>query len=85
MSLTLGIALYLVIWWTLLFAVLPFAGRTQAEVGSIVPGTPEGAPAKPNLLRLFLITTVLSAAVFAFVYYALISGWILSEPPRRID
>ena len=82
MSWPLGIALYLVIWWTLLFAVLPFAGRTQAEAGSVVPGTPEGAPVKPRLLRLFLTTTVLSAAVFLFVYYALVSGWILSEPPR---
>ena len=43
MSIALGIALYFVIWWMTLFAVLPFGGRTQGESGHVVPGTPESA------------------------------------------
>ncbi len=39
MSLTFGLALYFIIWWTVLFAVLPFGVRTQGEAGEIVPGT----------------------------------------------
>ena len=44
MSLTFAIAIYVVIWWTVLFAVLPIGVRTQGEDGSVVPGTPESAP-----------------------------------------
>ncbi len=71
MSLTLAIALYFVIWWTVLFAVLPFGLKTQDEAGEIVPGTPESAPAKPRLLRIFLINTLLAAVVFAIVWYVI--------------
>jgi len=65
MSVTFGVAIYLVIWWTVLFAVLPIGVRTQGEDGVIVPGTPESAPAAPRLLRVVFLTTVISALVFA--------------------
>ena len=64
----LAIAIYIFIWWTVLFAVLPFGVRTQHEEGSVVPGTPESAPAKPRLLRIFLINTVVATVVYAVVY-----------------
>ncbi len=79
MSLTLSLALYFIIWWTLLFAVLPFGVRTQDEEGSVVPGTPGSAPAKPQLRRVFAITTVASAVVFAVVY------WIISQRIITLD
>jgi predicted secreted protein len=62
------IAIYIFIWWTSLFAVLPFGVRTQHEEGSVVPGTPESAPAKPRLLRAVLINTVISTIIFVIVY-----------------
>ncbi len=65
MSLTLAIATYFIIWWTTLFAVLPFGLRTQGEDGVVVPGTPESAPTRPRLLRIFLINTVVASALFA--------------------
>ena len=68
MDLVLAIAVYIFIWWTILFAVLPFGVRTQQEEGSVVPGTPESAPAKPRLVRIFLINTVVATTVFAIVY-----------------
>jgi predicted secreted protein len=64
----LAIAIYIFIWWIVLFAVLPFGVRTQHEEGSVVPGTPESAPAKPRLLRVFLINTIVATIVFAIVY-----------------
>jgi predicted secreted protein len=72
MSLTLGLALYFIIWWTVLFAVLPFGIRTQAEEGRVVPGTPESAPAQPPLIRIFLINTLVAAAVFFCVWGAIV-------------
>jgi predicted secreted protein len=66
-----SIAIYIFIWWIVLFAVLPFGVRTQHEEGSVVPGTPESAPARPRLLRVFLINTVVATIVFAIVYAVL--------------
>ncbi len=68
MSITFGLALYFIIWWTVLFAVLPIGLRTQDEAGDVVPGTPASAPAAPRLVRVFLITTVLAGVVFAVVW-----------------
>ena len=68
MSLPLAIALYFVIWWTVLFAVLPFGVRTQDEDGAVVPGTPGSAPTAPRLLRVAVITSIAAAAVLAVVY-----------------
>lgn len=71
MTIASALAVYFVIWWTVLFAVLPFGIRSQAEVGEIVAGTEPGAPALPGLLRKALITSAIAAVVFVFVWY----GW----------
>jgi predicted secreted protein len=71
MSWTLGIALFFIIWWTMLFAVLPFGVRTQAEAGEIVQGTPESAPHAPDIRKIALITTGLACVVFALVWLAI--------------
>lgn len=76
MSLALAIALYFVIWWTTLFAVLPWGLRTQAEDGRIVPGTPESAPARPRLALLFLINTLVAGVLFGLVWLLYTSGWL---------
>jgi len=68
MSLTLGIALYFIIWWTVLFAVLPIGVRTQGEAGEVVPGTPESAPVASRLLRIVAINTLVATIVFAGVW-----------------
>lgn len=64
-----GLAVYFVIWWTVLFVTLPFGVRSQAEEGEIVRGTEPGAPVLPGLLRKALITSVLAAIIFAVVWY----------------
>ena len=45
MSLTTAIAIYFIIWWVVLFAVLPWGVRSQEESGAVAPGTDPGAPA----------------------------------------
>ncbi len=68
MGITLSIAVYFIIWWTVLFAVLPLGVRTQGEDNSVVPGTPESAPSAPRMWRVFLLNTVVAAVVFAGVW-----------------
>ncbi|MEL7543518.1 MAG: DUF1467 family protein [Pseudomonadota bacterium] len=68
MSVVFAIAIYFVLWWTVLFAILPLGVRSQDEDGSVVPGTEPGAPIAPRLLFKALLTTVVSAAIFGAVY-----------------
>ena len=76
MSISFGIAIYFIIWWLTLFAVLPFGVVTQDERGSTVPGTPGSAPTAPRLVRTAAITTVISGFLFALLYLVLTRGWI---------
>ncbi len=64
-------ALYFVVWWTALFAVLPFGARSQAEAGDILAGSDPGAPALPALNEKAIWTTLVAAVVFA------IAAWLL--------
>jgi predicted secreted protein len=71
MSIFTALAIYFVIWWLVLFAVLPWGVHSQHESGEIVPGTDPGAPVLPNLRRKLMATTVVASIVFAawFVVY----------------
>jgi len=57
------LAIYFVVWWIVLFAVLPFGMRTQEEEGEVTLGTPASAPANPRLLQKAIWTTIISAIV----------------------
>lgn len=64
-KLTVGgaIALYFVVWWTLLFAVLPFRAKDDGSI-PYVPGQDPGAPPLPQMRRKALWTTLISDVVF---------------------
>ncbi len=76
MSVGTGIAIYFLIWWLTLFAVLPWGVRSQAETGAVQPGTDPGAPSIPRLAMKLLWTTAISALVFAAGYLAYRQGLI---------
>lgn len=61
-------AVYFVIWWLVLFCVLPLNIQSQSEKGEIVAGTEPGAPVSPQLGRKALVTSLISLVVFAGVY-----------------
>ncbi|HMM14176.1 MAG TPA: DUF1467 family protein [Parvibaculum sp.] len=69
MTLTAGLAIYLVIWWTVLFAVLPWGIVSQHEEGAVTDGTDASAPVRPRLLRKALITTIIAAMLWCVVAY----------------
>jgi predicted secreted protein len=75
MSLLGAFAVYFVIWWTVLFCILPMNIRSQIEAGEVVAGTEPGAPASPQLLRKVVITSLVSFGVFAVVY----GLWVWTE------
>jgi predicted secreted protein len=68
MNLLSGIAIYFILWWLCLFAVLPFGVRGQHETDAVEPGTEPGAPVSPMLFRKVIATTLLAGIIFAGVY-----------------
>lgn len=69
MTIASALAVYFIIWWTVLFAVLPFGIRSQQESGDVVEGTEPGAPVLPGLLKKAATTSVIAAVIFVFVWY----------------
>ncbi len=68
MSVTTALAIYFIIWWVVLFAVLPWGIRSQAESGQIIRGSDPGAPAVPHLAAKLVWTTGVACAVFVLCY-----------------
>ena len=89
MATSTAIAVYFLVWWVVLFAVLPWGVRNQEESGEVLPGTDPGAPAVHKVWMKLVWTTVIASVVFGilavvyklglipFEYLAAISG------PRR--
>jgi predicted secreted protein len=59
-SLGTSVAIYFVIWWLTLFAVLPFRVRSQVEAGEIEAGSDPGAPHQAHLLWYALVTSAVA-------------------------
>jgi predicted secreted protein len=66
MSWATGIMVYLVIWWTVLFAVLPLGVRRVENPGR---GEERGAPERPQLLRKAIITSIVAAVLWIAFYF----------------
>jgi predicted secreted protein len=90
MSVPFALAIYFVLWWVVLFAVLPWGVRSQDESGEVAPGTEPGAPVRHRLALKFLWTTIVSAALLVLFYGAYVLGLVpidlilaISNPPHR--
>jgi predicted secreted protein len=73
MSWPIGVATYIVIWWIAIFAVLPWGVRPAAKGD---PGAAAGAPANPRLLFKAVMTSLVAAVIWLFVYWAVTSGLV---------
>jgi predicted secreted protein len=78
-SLSTGLAIYFIIWWVVLFTVLPWGIRSQHETGSVADGTDPGAPAVPALRKKLVWTTLVATIVFGICYVVYTEGWITAE------
>jgi predicted secreted protein len=80
------VAIYLTIWWTVLFAVLPWGITSHAEAG-IDPGDggDPGAPVDPKLKKKFITTTWISAIVWVVLIGVIKFGHLhLPDLPSRL-
>lgn len=73
--LTVG-AIYLTLWWTVLFVVLPLGSRSHHEENTLAPGGGDpGSPVNHNMKRKLWTTTWVSAVLFVVLMIALRLFW----------
>jgi len=84
------IAIYFLIWWVTLFAILPWGVRNQEESGEVAPGTDPGAPAMHRMWRKLGWTTLVATVIVGILYLIYTRGLIpydllmtISGPSRR--
>ena len=68
-------AIYVVVWWTVLFVVLPLGTSSETHEPP-TDGSQWGAPKTPNLKRKFITTTWVALIVWAFVMFLVFIGWM---------
>lgn len=56
-----GIVVYLLVWWVVLFAILPLGVRSSTEGNA-------GPPQNPDIKKKFLLTTLISVIIWAIIY-----------------
>jgi predicted secreted protein len=69
-----AVVLYVIIWWTTLFAVLPFGTRPVAEADEATGW--RGAPAQPRMGRKVLWTTLITTLLWGAFLAVQATGWI---------
>ncbi len=70
-----GIVVYVLIWWVVIFAVLPWGVRPATKTEA-VPGEMRGAPVWPRLLLKAGVTTLVAAVIWLIIWAIIQSDWI---------
>jgi predicted secreted protein len=78
-------AIYFIVWWTVLFAILPFGLKTQDEDDDVTLGTVSSAPRGPHMLKVVIRTTIASFLICA-AFYGLTRGlgYSFDDLPRIV-
>lgn len=76
MSIFSAFVLFLVIWFLVLFLVLPLNITTQSERNHITQGTPRSAPIHAGIARKFALVTIMTIVVWIGILVVIDYGWI---------
>jgi predicted secreted protein len=69
-----GIVLFVVIWWTALFAVLPIG--TKPVVQADATSGWRGAPEHPRILKKVIVTTIVACFLWTGSYFLIRSDYV---------
>jgi predicted secreted protein len=76
MSATTAFAIFFLIWWVVLFTVLPWGIKSQHESEDMAPGTDPGAPSTARIGWKLLWTTVVAIALYAVCFLVYVEHWV---------
>jgi predicted secreted protein len=68
MSFTSGLVVFVIVWWLVLFTVLPWGIRREENPEA---GHEPGAPANPRLWLKAGITTLVACIIWGVIYWAI--------------
>lgn len=81
MSVVTLILVFVIIWWLVFFAALPFGVQSLHEGdGNEAEGTDPGAPSNPNLRKKAVVTSLIAALLTVAYYFLATSGLIDFRP-----
>lgn len=72
-----GIVVYVIVWWMVLFAVLPWGNRPPENPE---PGHATSAPEQPRLALKFAVTTGIATLLFLMIWWLFESDLISLRP-----
>jgi predicted secreted protein len=72
-----GVFIYVLIWFVVLFTVLPWGVKIPDNPE---PGHAPSAPINPRIGVKLVATSLVSVVVWAIVWYVMQSGWISFRP-----
>jgi predicted secreted protein len=76
MGITSALVLYAVIWFMILFIVLPLRLTTQGDAGEVVPGTHKSAPANFQPRQKVRVVTIWATLAWVIIAGTIWSGMI---------
>jgi predicted secreted protein len=76
MTISAAFVLFAVIWFMVLFVVLPLRLTTQGEAGVVVPGTHRSAPADARIGRKARLTTIWAVVLWVIIASIIVWGGI---------
>lgn len=68
-----GIVVFLLVWWTALFCILPWGNRPDENPDI---ANAKSAPANARIRQKFMVTTLVSALIWLMIYGLIQSGVI---------
>ena len=71
---------YIIIWWLVLFMVLPF-GINRVNPDILLPGQDPGSPAKGRMILKLCVTSGISLVLLGVYYLIATSGMISFREP----
>ena len=81
-----GLMVFFILWWVVIFTVLPFGVRTvEEEGGTVERGHAPSAPVRPMLLKKALITTAITAVLWPPERAPVIATVYITETAASFD
>jgi predicted secreted protein len=76
MGITGSLIVFICIWWIVFFSVLPVGIKSEKlKFKESLHGNDPGAPKNPNIIKKFLITTLITSIIFFGIYYAVSNNY----------
>ncbi|MBV8912077.1 MAG: DUF1467 family protein [Acetobacteraceae bacterium] len=69
-----AVVVFVLVWWTVLFAVLPFGTRPEPEADAVTGW--RGTPENPMMGRKLLATTLISLLIWGAIMFVIRSPWL---------